>query len=86
VVQPYDYSMPWQDIAEELAATSRRPLEVHIPPVKLASIHSPGRCWFIVFTRPGHTMRWLPEQETGIAPPGSQIIQPPKRSTSGEVV
>lgn len=34
----------------------------HTPPAELASIHSPGECRFFVFTPPGVTVAWLPEQ------------------------
>ncbi len=72
VVQPYGHHS-WRDIAERFAADRRRPLEVHTPPVELASLHSPGHSMFIVFTQPGHKMKWLPEQMTGISPERSTL-------------
>src|SRR6516162_9147833 len=48
--------------AEIVASLQRAPLAVHFPPVELTSFHAPGQCALIVFTRPGHVMRWLPEQ------------------------
>lgn len=37
-------------------------LVLHIPPNRLASIHSPGKANFYVFTQPEHQITWLPEQ------------------------
>jgi hypothetical protein len=66
VIQPYGHR-DWRNQAETAAATQRRPLAVHFPPIALASIYAPGNCAFIVFTKPGHVIRWLPEQISGIA-------------------
>jgi hypothetical protein len=59
VCQPYN-----DHVAEAGAAAERLGLAIHVPPDPRASIHYPGRTQFIVFTRPGVTVRWLPEQTT----------------------
>ena len=61
VGQPYD----WEDdeIEEWRADLAGRGLVLHIPPDPLASIHYPGRTLFLVVTRPGVEVRWLPEQD-----------------------
>ena len=58
VGQPYDY--PGLDA--DLERFAKR-VPVHVPPAPYASIHYPGACRFIAFTRPGVTVDWLPEQD-----------------------
>lgn len=42
-------------------------LATHIAPSPRTSIYYPGVCKFIVYTRQGVTVRWLPEQVFGLA-------------------
>jgi hypothetical protein len=42
---------------------ARHNLVVHTAPATYASIWYPGAAGFIVFTRPGTMVRWLPDQE-----------------------
>jgi hypothetical protein len=58
--QPYQWS---EDVCTELADLERRGFVVHTPPGgDRASIHFPGKTLFIVVTRPGVIVKWLPEQ------------------------
>jgi hypothetical protein len=57
VTQPYQFS----DAERSMAIN--RGLELHLPPDPMASIYYPGRTFFIVVTRPGVTVEWLPEQD-----------------------
>jgi hypothetical protein len=59
VTQPYN-----RVIDEVAASTARLGLVTHLPPSgPWASIHFPGSTLFIVVTKPGTKVRWLPEQE-----------------------
>jgi hypothetical protein len=49
--------------ARELAEANG--LVCHIPPRPCASFHFPRVTKFFVFTRPGHRIAWLPEQNGG---------------------
>jgi len=61
VGQPYvDKSCRCLDDAADIA--DRLGLALHVPPVRMASIHLPGGCAFLVFTSREHEIRWLPEQ------------------------
>jgi hypothetical protein len=40
-----------------------RGLALHIPPDPLASLHYPGWTLFVLVTRPGVKVRFLPEQD-----------------------
>lgn len=42
-------------------------LQAHVPPLRMASWYFPDRCLVVAYTRPGVTVRWLPEQEAGPA-------------------
>jgi hypothetical protein len=57
VCQPYGHIK----IAEADAVAARWGLACHVPPNPLASIYYPGQCLFLVFTKPGTSVR-LPEQ------------------------
>jgi hypothetical protein len=61
VTQPYSF-----DDKERIMLT-RNGLELHIPPDPKASFHYPGRTFFIVVTKPGVTVNWLPEQDGRMA-------------------
>ena len=68
VTQPYAHR-DWYDIGMTIAARyeGRFGLVFHTPPHVTASIYSPGHAAFLVFTRPDHVVKWLPEQIGGIA-------------------
>ncbi len=59
VTQPYHCADP--DACQRWAA--KRGLAIHLPPDQLASIHYPGATYFIVITRIGATVKWLPDQD-----------------------
>ena len=42
-------------------------LAVHLPPDPLASIHYPGWTYFVVITKAGVTVKWLPDQDGRLA-------------------
>ena len=65
VGQPYEEAV--LDIEAARAQLSERCLFLHVPPDPLASTHYPGRTLFLVVTRPGVTVRWLPEQDGRLA-------------------
>ena len=60
-------SQPYQECIDTLAnvaaAAQAIGLTLHTPQNLLASFHYPGRCAFLVFTRPETTVRFLPEQQ-----------------------
>jgi hypothetical protein len=58
--QPYLSAV---DIAETRAGLGDRGLVLHIPPDPLASLHYRGWTLFVVVTRPGVVVRFLPEQD-----------------------
>jgi hypothetical protein len=58
--QPYLSAV---DIAETRARLADRGLVLHLPPDPLASFHYPGWTLFVVVTRPGVRVRFLPEQD-----------------------
>jgi hypothetical protein len=59
VTQPYN-----RVIDEVTESAARLGLVTHLPPSgPWASIHFPGSTLFIVVTKPGTKVRWLPEQE-----------------------
>jgi hypothetical protein len=60
VGQPYLSAV---DIADERAKLTARDLVLHLPPDPLASFHYPGWTLFVVVTRPGAEVKWLPEQD-----------------------
>jgi hypothetical protein len=62
VCQPYNDHLP-----EAHAAAERLGLALHVPADPTASIWNPGSTQFLVFTRPGVTVNWLPEQKTATA-------------------
>jgi hypothetical protein len=65
VTQPYPDQDPQQTIAEVGRVADIHGLTLHLPPGGVhASIHYPGRTLFLVMTRPGVVVRWLPEQQT----------------------
>jgi hypothetical protein len=64
--QPYGHRDDWKQVGEAIAAEYG--LALSVPPHPLASIHFPGFCAFLVFTKPGIEVQWLPEQIVGIAP------------------
>jgi hypothetical protein len=69
--QPYPAALnDWRGMGEAIAA--RYGLAFHVPPIPTASFHLPGSTLFLVFTKPGHVMTWLPEQINGIAGVTSQ--------------
>jgi hypothetical protein len=72
IAEPYSH-VDWYDIGMTLAARhyGHHGLACHMPPHRTASIYSPGRCAFLVFTRPGHVVKWLPEMVGGIVDGGS---------------
>lgn len=65
ITQPYDH----YDLADlpkwwgKLGGKDDVELKWHIPPNSKASCYFPGRCYFLVLTRPDMTVQWLPEQE-----------------------
>jgi hypothetical protein len=64
--KPFNHSS-WIDEIREHTTGRRYPLQAHVAPVETASFYAPGHACFIDFTRPGHVMKWLPEQIPGIA-------------------
>jgi hypothetical protein len=60
VGQPYLSAV---DIAEARARLADRGLVLHLPPDPLASFHYPGWTLFVVVTKPGVGVRFLPEQD-----------------------
>jgi hypothetical protein len=64
VAQPY--SGVSKATNEAFAIARELGLTCHVAPHLTASIYYPGWTLFIVFTMPGHVMRWLPEQINGI--------------------
>lgn len=46
---------------------ARRGLVLHVPPDPFASIHYPGGTLFVVVTKPGVEVRFLPEQDGRLA-------------------
>jgi hypothetical protein len=60
VGQPYLSAV---DIAEARARLAERDLVLHVPPDPLASFHYPGWTLFVVVTKPGVEVRFLPEQD-----------------------
>jgi hypothetical protein len=62
VGQPYD--LPRGEIAfrGKLGTREMEPLDWHVAPGPLASIHFPGSCYFCVVVRRGTPVKWLPEQ------------------------
>ena len=58
--QPYGSEI---DLAEHRAGLAERGLALHVPPDPLASIHYPGWTLFVVITREGGSVKWLPEQD-----------------------
>jgi hypothetical protein len=68
IAEPYAHR-DWYDIGMTIAARyeGRFGLAFHMPPHPTASIYSPGHAAFLVFTRPDHVMKWLPEMINGIA-------------------
>jgi hypothetical protein len=65
VGQPYDYGA--SKIDKERARLRKRGFVVHVPPDPLASLHNPGNATFMVVSKPGVTVRWLPEQDGHMA-------------------
>jgi hypothetical protein len=67
VTEPYAHRN-WYDDGMTIAARyeGRFGLAFHMSPYPTASIYSPGQCAFLIFTRPGHVMKWLPEMINGI--------------------
>jgi hypothetical protein len=51
------------DIAAARANLKARNLVLHVPPDPLASFHYPGWTLFVVVTKPGVEVRFLPEQD-----------------------
>lgn len=47
---------------EPLAMAAHYGLALHRPPAPYASWHAPGLAHVVVYTRPGASVRWLPEQ------------------------
>jgi hypothetical protein len=60
VGQPY---LSGVDIAAARANLKARNLVLHLPPDPLASFHYPGWTLFVVVTKPGVEVRFLPEQD-----------------------
>ena len=60
VGQPYLSAV---DIAEARARLADRGLVLHLAPDPLASFHYPGWTLFVVVTKPGVRVRFLPEQD-----------------------
>jgi hypothetical protein len=57
---------PYTDYYYETFAL-RYDLALHVPNYPKASIHYPDGCFFVVFTAPGRSIQWLPEQVAGLA-------------------
>jgi hypothetical protein len=51
------------DIAKTRVRLAERDLVLHVPPDPLASLHYPGWTLFVVVTKPGVEVRFLPEQD-----------------------
>ncbi len=65
VTQPYAGHDAQKIITEVRTVADIHGLALHLPPGGVhASIHFPGRTLFLVMTRPGVVVRWLPEQQT----------------------
>jgi hypothetical protein len=64
VCQPYEYGHepPDKMIPLARARAEQFGMACHIPPNRFASIYYPGKCLFLVFTKPGTEVKWLPEQ------------------------
>jgi hypothetical protein len=60
VGQPY---RPAVDLVRWRAHLTERGFTLHVPPDPLASFHYPGSTLFVVVTRPGVRVRFLPEQD-----------------------
>jgi hypothetical protein len=78
VTQPYPAGRPVDDYREKLES---RGLAMHLPADPFASIHYPGACHFIVITKAGTAVKFLPEQMATHPP----VYAPPNRrvETSG---
>lgn len=63
LAQPYGHVD--LDACQRWAA--RLGLAVHLPPDPLASIHYPGWTYFVVITKAGVTVKWLPDQDGRLA-------------------
>ena len=64
VTQPYHYDRAHYDRPDDARAWfADRGLAVHIPPDPFASFHFPGETFFIVITKTGAGVKWLPEQD-----------------------
>ena len=63
LTQPYDHV----DLDAVRTWAVGRGLEAHVPPDPLASVHYPGETYFIVITKPGVTVKWLPDQDGRLA-------------------
>ena len=63
LTQPYDHV----DLDAVRTWAVGRGLEAHVPPDPLASIHYPGGTLFLVITKPGVEVRWLPDQDGRLA-------------------
>jgi hypothetical protein len=59
VGQPYGNS----EFDQLAAMVASGEYKIHTPPDVAAAIHYPGAAMFIVLTRPGVRVRWLPEQQ-----------------------
>ena len=65
VGQPYMNAQDTQNLMKvrgRIGNKDATELVWHVPPLPLASIWSPGQCAFIVLTRPGIEVKWLPGQ------------------------
>lgn len=60
VGQPY---LDVADLREWRANLAERGFVLHVPPDPLASIHFPGSTLFVVVTKAGGAVKWLPEQD-----------------------
>jgi hypothetical protein len=60
-------SQPYKHVKREplREMLEREGFALHIPPFPLASIYYPGSTFFLVVTRPGVSVKWLPEQVRG---------------------
>lgn len=65
VGQPYPTAV--DDLPWWRASLAERDLVLHEPPDPLASIHYPGATLFVVVTRPGVEVHFLPEQDGRLA-------------------
>jgi hypothetical protein len=64
VTQPYGHDAQ-KSIAEVRAVADNHGLTLHVPPGGAEwSIYFPGQALFLVMTKPGIEVRWLPEQYT----------------------